>query len=122
MAEKTAIEVQVDYIERGVKSISKKLDDFIVAQDAKLMALGAVFVRADVLAETLKSFNKTLDDIGKNYGCLKEQVDNHDCYLPMIKDIKKERDSVKFQIMNYAGKLLFWVVAVILGITAINNK
>lgn len=39
MAEKTAMEVQVDYIEREVKSITKKLDDFIVSQDAKFVAL-----------------------------------------------------------------------------------
>jgi len=118
MADKTAVEVQVDYIEKEVGFISKKLDSFIASQDAKLLALGAVFVRADVLAETLKSINKTMDDIGKNYGCLKETVDGHDSYLPMIKDIKKERDSVKFQIMSYAGKILFWIVALVLGISA----
>lgn len=122
MAEKTAMEVQVEYIENEVKQISKKFDNFIIAQDAKLLALSSTFVRADVLAETLKSINKTMDDIGKNYGCLKSQVDEHHTFLPMINDIKKERDSVKFQIMSFAGKAVFWIVAFILGISAIAKK
>jgi len=122
MAEKTAVEVQVDYIEKEVRFISKKLDSFMASQDAKLMALGTVFVRADVLAITLENIDKTMKGIDANYGCLKKTVDEHHTFFPMINDIKKERDSVKFQIMSFAGKALFWIVAVALGISAIAKQ
>lgn len=120
--EENAIKTQISYIEKEVGAISKQLSDFIISQDAKMTIMSSTFVRADVLSEIMKNLNKTMSDIANNYGCLSKQMDEHNNYLPMIKDIKKERDSVKFQIMSVAGKGLFWIVAAILGITAIFNK
>ncbi len=111
--------VKIGYIHRDVKSLNKKFDDFVINQDKRFCEMGVTFVRADVLEKTLLNFNNTLTNLNNQQVLLTNQMKAHDEFLPMIKDIKAERDSIKFKIMSLAGKVLFWACIAGLGVEAL---
>jgi len=108
MAEENVTELQIQYIRKDIKDFSTKLDVFIGKQDGRFEQIATTYVRQDNLSLILGPMEKQLDEICKFQQTIIE-------YIPMLKDLKKERDSVKSQLISVGGKVLFWLFVAVIG-------
>lgn len=78
-----------------------------------------VTVRNDVLLLRFENFENILTQIQKDIKTSQQANDDVKEFVPMLIDIKKERQDVKNKLLDYAGKGVFWIVATLLGINAL---
>lgn len=113
--------VSIKYIEEGVKNLTNTLNQFVGSTNEKFAGLDKTYVRADWLTlklEELSNGIKNLDASNKNRDKRLDEICEH---KEMLLNIKKERESVRNQIINVAGKVMFYIVAAVLGVAAIKK-
>jgi len=107
-----AINVEIKYLREEIKSLSNSFHEFMGKQEGRFADLSNTYVRQDMLKLTMEGFETTLKSICAN----QEKIT---CHVPMLEDIKKERESLKNQAINLIGKVLFWIIASCVGLYAI---
>ncbi len=113
--------VSIKYIEEGVKNLTNTLNQFVGSTNEKFAGLDKTYVRADWLALKLQELGngiKNLDEANKNRDKRLDEICEH---KEMLSNIKKERESVRNQIINVAGKVMFYIVAAVLGVAALKK-
>lgn len=113
MAEdQSAINVEIKYLRDDMAKMSVMLTAFMGKQDGRFEQISQTYVRQDVLDIRLKGISDDLSDI-------KTSQDKIACHVPMLVEIKKERDGIKNQAFTLIGKVLFWIIMSLIGIYAI---
>lgn len=115
------LKIRLDYIEQDVKDLNDKQTKFSASFEVQMQHMEDLirrrddenektFVRSDNLKLVLESINSNL----KNLHTLVEKNENRTAgfekYEEMLKDIKKERDAIKFKVMGYIQQGVFYAV------------
>lgn len=119
MEERSALQVQIDFIEKELKSLSTMIVNFMGKQDGRFESIDKTYVRNDMFTQLITQQNKTLDEIKDGQKELLCQVNKHEEYMPMLADIKKERESIKNVLITWISKGIFWTAITVTALYAI---
>lgn len=124
--------VQIAALKDDIKDLRDQLQRFIGSHDEQMKGLtltlsqkddtySKTYTRNDVLAFQLKNIEETtkatlqkLNENGKEIGDLQK-------YLPMLDMIRKEREHIKYKVVDAAGKFVLWVIGIALSVLAIKK-
>lgn len=115
------LKTRLDYIERDVRDMNDKQTKFAATFEVQMQHMEELirrkdqenetkFVRSDNLKLILENINKNIEgltDIIQKNGSKTEGLEK---YEEMLKDIKKEREAIKFKVMGYIQQGVFYAV------------
>ena len=108
-------DVEMRYLKEEIRDLTKNVVILMAKQDERFEALSTIYVRKDILEVTFRPINELLAE-------MRTEQKSISVHIPMLQDMKKERESLKNIVINYVTKGLFYTAATIFALYAVLKK
>ncbi len=127
------VKIQIEYIERSITELRDHISKFTQGQEKQMENLANsislkegmyenIFMRRDVMEVNMQKINTSINSLRDEMKVNNINMNEIKDFLPMLKDIKKERENIKFRLYSVAQQLAFWIVLSVLALNTIFKK
>lgn len=127
------VKIQIEYIERSITELRDHISKFTQGQEKQMENLANsislkegmyenIFMRREVMEVNMQKINTSINSLRDEMKVNNKNMDEIKDFLPMLKDIKKERENIKFRLYSVAQQLAFWIVLSVLALNTIFKK